>query len=246
MLTAKNLLSYGQVPFMVLFIIGGLGPTVSAFISIAIAKGETGFKEYKKRLFKWRLNVFWFVIPFVITFGIALASIGLNKLMIKGFNPSLQQWYMIFPLFITMIIGGGLEELGWRGIALPELEKGSNPLISSLILSIIWFLWHLPLFFIRGTNQYGCSLLIFYLGVLGNTFILTWIYNKTGSLLVCITFHASSNMVMAMGLTTILVQTGEITRGMINTLLIVIVGLSLLVAYPEGKSFSGGLRSRNA
>lgn len=135
-----------------------------------------------------------------------------------------------------MIIGGGLEELGWRGIALPELEKTFTPLMSSLVLSIIWFLWHFPLFFIKGTNQYGCSILIFYLGVLGNTFILTWIYNKTESLLISVVFHASSNTVMAIGLTTILVQTGEVTRGMVNALLIVIVGLIVLLIYPEGKS----------
>ncbi len=231
---------------MVLFIIGGLGPTVSAFISIAIAKGDTGFKEYNKRLFKWRLNVFWFIIPFVITFGIAWASFGLNKLMIKGFNPSLQPWFMVFPLFMFMIIGGGLEELGWRGIALPELENKFTPLISSLILSVIWFLWHLPLFFIKGTNQYGCILLIFYLGVLGNTFILTWIYNKTESLLICIAFHASSNIVAAMGLTAILVRPAEITIGMTNTLLIVIVGLMLLLFYPRGNSLGDRMRAHKA
>jgi membrane protease YdiL (CAAX protease family) len=237
MLTSKNVLTYGQFPFMLLFIIGGLGPTVSAFLSIAIAKGDIGFREYNKCLFKWRLNVFWFIIPFVISFGIAFASVGLNKLIIKGFSLNLRQWYMIIPFFMVMILGGGLEELGWRGIALPELENKFNPLISSLVLSIIWSLWHLPLFFIKGTNQYGCSFLIFYLGVMGLTFILTWIYNQTESLLICIVFHASYNMVAAMGLPTFLVQPGEITRGLINTLLIVIVGLILLLAYPKGKSF---------
>lgn len=213
---------------------GGLGPTVSAFLSIGIAKGDTEFKEYNRRLFKWRLNAFWFMIPFAITFGIAITSFGLNKLVSNSFNPALRQWYMIFPLFVVMILGGGLEELGWRGIALPELEKELSPLISSLILGIIWFLWHLPLFFINGTNQYGCSLLIFFLGVMGNTFILTWIYNKTESVLICVVFHASSNMVASIGLTTTLVPPGEITRGLINASLIIILGLILLLVYPEG------------
>ncbi|MGD0036364.1 MAG: type II CAAX endopeptidase family protein [Bacteroidota bacterium] len=236
-LVTNNILSYGQVLFTLLFVIGGLGPTVSAFLSIAIAKGNIGFREYNKCLFKWRLNVFWFVIPFVIVFGIAFVSIGLNMLMIKGFNLNLQRWYMIIPFFILMVIGGGLEELGWRGIALPELENKFTPLMSSLILSIIWTLWHLPLFFIKGTNQYGCSFLIFYLGVIGLTLILTWIYNQTESLLICIVFHASYNMVAAMGLTTVLVQPGEIASGMVNTLLIVIVGLILLLIYPKRKRF---------
>jgi uncharacterized protein len=104
---------------------------------------------------------------------------------------------LLFPL---MIVGGGLEELGWRGVAQPELEHRFNPISAALIVGCFWAVWHLPLFFIPGTSQYGANFGFFALQIFGTGFITAWLYDNTRSILLCILFHAAVNAAYAMGL----------------------------------------------
>jgi membrane protease YdiL (CAAX protease family) len=96
--------------------------------------------------------------------------------------------FMIFP-------GSALgEEIGWRGYALPRLQAGRSALSASLILGVIWALWHLPLYF---TGQVFRPLSLFppfFIGVIALSVILTWVYNSTGgSLLMVVLIHATFN-----------------------------------------------------
>jgi uncharacterized protein len=92
-----------------------------------------------------------------------------------------------------------IEELGWRGYLLDRLQERFSALVSSLILGILWSLWHLPTFFIR--DSYQASLGIgtpafwwFFAGIVPLTFVFTWIYNNTNrSTLAVILFHAMVN-----------------------------------------------------
>jgi membrane protease YdiL (CAAX protease family) len=82
-----------------------------------------------------------------------------------------------FLLVVT--IGGGFEEPGWRGFALPRLQARHTPLKATLILGLVWGGWHLPLY---GLGAVGPLLFVFFY---------TWLYNRTGSVLLCILLHAS-------------------------------------------------------
>ena len=103
----------------------------------------------------------------------------------------------ILPFAIFILIFGPLpEELGWRGYALDGLQARYNALISSLILGLIWALWHVPLFFMNGTWQHdklGFATVDFWTFVFGTVIIsilFTWIYNNTNrSTLSAILFH---------------------------------------------------------
>ena len=86
-----------------------------------------------------------------------------------------------------------LEEAGWRYILQPELEKKFNFVISTILVSIIWWLWHLPLFFIQETSQYGQSFFTFGITVLGVSFALACIRKNTGSVWLCVLFHCLDN-----------------------------------------------------
>ena len=97
-------------------------------------------------------------------------------------------------LFILLFIGLG-EEPGWRGFALPQLQRKYSPLIASLILAPVWTLWHLPLI---GNEFPGPIVAPFALSVFGGTFMLTWLFNGTkGSVLLPMLFHATINTVGA-------------------------------------------------
>ncbi|MCK2372907.1 CPBP family glutamic-type intramembrane protease, partial [Escherichia coli] len=76
------------------------------------------------------------------------------------------------PLFGMMLVGGGVEELGWRGIAQPELARRHGPLPAALVVGLVWALWHLPLFHIPGVSQYGGSFPHFAAGVFGSALLL--------------------------------------------------------------------------
>jgi uncharacterized protein len=92
-----------------------------------------------------------------------------------------------------------IEELGWRGYLLDRLQEKYSALVSSLILGILWSLWHLPTFFIRDSYQASLGIgtpafWLFFAGIIPLTFVFTWIYNNTNrSTLAVILFHAMVN-----------------------------------------------------
>jgi membrane protease YdiL (CAAX protease family) len=92
-----------------------------------------------------------------------------------------------------MIFGGGLEEIGWRGFLLPKLLSIYSPLKSSLVIGVIWSLWHLPLWFVVGLPQQNLKFIPFALSCIASSFVLTFIYMETNSIWLCILFHALDN-----------------------------------------------------
>jgi membrane protease YdiL (CAAX protease family) len=99
----------------------------------------------------------------------------------------------LIALPINLIFGGGLEELGWRLLLQPALEKKVSFTFASLLTGIIWSLWHLPLFFMQGATQSGTSFLIFAISTIGIAFFLAAIYRVSGSIWLCILFHGAYN-----------------------------------------------------
>lgn len=81
---------------------------------------------------------------------------------------------LLLAFLISLIFGGPLaEEIGWRGYALPRLHEERNPLVSDLILGVVWGLWHLPLFFIAGTTQSFLAFVPFMLWAVGLSVLFT-------------------------------------------------------------------------
>ncbi|WP_052019913.1 CPBP family intramembrane glutamic endopeptidase [Paenibacillus sp. JCM 10914] len=86
-----------------------------------------------------------------------------------------------------------MEEVGWRLILQPNLEKKMNFTFATLLTGVVWAIWHLPLFFMKGTNQYTWNFFAFAITVIGLSFILAAIYKISGSIWLCILFHAIWN-----------------------------------------------------
>ena len=101
---------------------------------------------------------------------------------------------MIVLLYIVVGLVNG-EELAWRGFALPHLQAKYNALTSSLILGMIWTLFHLPLFFTKtGSSQADMSFVSFLISTVSLTVLYTWMYNNTrGSMLLAYLLHAAAN-----------------------------------------------------
>ena len=219
--------AYGHWPFMLLYMLGGLGPTIAAYVAVLAARAQSPLREFHSRLFRWRVGGWWYVIALAIPAVLALASVGVAIFVDPEFRRelSLRPWYMLFPPFLVMIAGGGLEELGWRGVAQPEMEQGLSRPAAAVLVGLIWSLWHLPLFFLPGVGQYGTSFPVFAIGLVGGALILAWLYGRTESILLCIFFHAGWNAAAALGLA---IPSDRRLPAVLDACLRVVVGALLL------------------
>lgn len=176
-----------------------LGPTGAAFLLTALLEGKPGVIRLLKRYIQWRVSLKWYLLilvgcPLLMTLSVSLFSTPhLQNL------PTFLGSYLMHLLLALMI---NWEEGGWRGFALPRLQKQVGPLLGTLILGILWGTWHLPLLFIAAQNPLGpaitFSLLVFGLFLLQTTaksVSYTWLMNNTGgSLLIATLFHAAASI----------------------------------------------------
>ncbi len=170
------------------------------------------------------------LLPALIFIGAAIlaAAVSHTALDLSLFsNPMV----VIFaPLVILFTAGPLQEEFGWRGYALPRLQRSYNALVSSLILGVVWWLWHLPLVFIPGKFMVNDLPLFGLLGVeiILTSILFTWIYNNSGgSVLAALLFHTMMNWsIWALNPS---MQVTGVTIGMTIGLLLLAVGVVLRI-----------------
>ncbi|WP_035054241.1 CPBP family intramembrane glutamic endopeptidase [Carnobacterium pleistocenium] len=178
---------YGEPLFWIPMLIGGLGPAFGSYIMYRKYNKEFGRKSFFKFIFGKKIDR-----QALLIVGVYLIWRFLMVWMAFGIKEPIAILYMFLnlPLFI---IGGGLEELGWRGYLQPKLEKIVNYVPSVLIVGIIWSLWHLPLWLIKGSPQSAIPFgLYLFLGIV-LSFTFTTIYKYTKNLLLCVLSHAWLN-----------------------------------------------------
>lgn len=184
-----------------MILIGAFMPSTVSVIITGYFYGNNEVKKLLKRLTKWKINPIFYIfslfyIPATFFIPLFICNITGNYYKVNLHI----NFYTIIPNFIfyAVFFGPLGEELGWRGFILPRLQNKFNPLLSSLILGIVWTCWHIPLFFIPVSAQYGTPFPIFVVQTILLSIILTWMNNHTkGSLLFSILFHTSVNFTAA-------------------------------------------------
>lgn len=195
-----------------LMLVGSSGPLLAALFVVVTTAGKGGIRAFFRQWLIWRVGFRWYVIvlfePVLVTL-IAMAGMFLlggmsfdiahpSVVEQLGIPPEVNPWLLIVPVFLLGgLIGGPLgEEPGWRGYAQAKLQDRFSPLVASLVLGVLWSLWHLPFFFIKGTNQSTTPFLLFTLSIVASSILITWVYNHTrGSVLLAFLFHAALNTV---------------------------------------------------
>jgi len=90
------------------------------------------------------------------------------------------------------------EEIGWRGLLVPELAKRYSFTTTSFISGFIWAIWHYPVLIFGDYNNAGAplwfGLICFTVLVTGISFAITWLRLKSGSLWTAVLLHASHNI----------------------------------------------------
>jgi uncharacterized protein len=181
--------------------LGSFGPMIAAIIVKYISDGWKGVKDLLKRMWQWKVNWIWYMVVLALPILLVIAAGYSNQLInhqafsMKGFstNAEFPQFgavgYFIFNCF-TFGIG---EETGWRGYALPVLQKKFSALSATLILTVGWACWHIPAFIYRPlySKMDVAGIAGFFMSMLMGAIVLTWLYNSTkGSLFIVAIFHA--------------------------------------------------------
>ena len=105
-------------------------------------------------------------------------------------------WYLLVPYLPFMVIGGGIEEIGWRGYLQPCLEKRFSFVPAALIQGSIWAIWHLPLWFVQGSTQSSLNFGSFWLYCVVFCFVLGALYRATSSIFAAVLLHAWVNVLI--------------------------------------------------
>ena len=174
-----------------LFFLAVYAPAIAAFTLVVHNSGFTGLGRFLGRALLWRCSAAWYAfliigIPVIFIVGSALRG----NLLSEPFP---------FDSFTAMLVAlalaaikGPIEEFGWRGLALPLLQRRFAPIWAGLILGSIWGLWHFPAFLLSGTQQSEWSFTVFFAGCLAISVIATALFNRShGSILLPAFFHFS-------------------------------------------------------
>jgi membrane protease YdiL (CAAX protease family) len=193
---AANRLIALSLSSAVLISIATLGPALGAIAAAGYESGRAGIRNLMVQAGRWRVGSRWY---FIVLVGPALVMlVGFLLWRVLGGPsppaPPLSAWLSVPVLIIALLIPALFEEVGWRGLALPRLQPRYGWLLSSLILGIIWAIWHLPIWFIPDAGFSTLPFPIFMLFTVALSLLFTWLYNGTGgSVLLPALAHAAIN-----------------------------------------------------
>lgn len=183
------------------------GPTLAGLTLTAIGQGRTGVYQLLSCLWTPRPRSAWMGValslPLVLIAAAVALAFFLGELTLS--TAASAGWLSLVGEFIRILFFGGPlgEEIGWRGYALPQLLRDHSPFKASVLLGLVWGVWHAPIYAIAGTGQnemlrnggsFPFLFVAFVIWTIGLSVLFTWLYKLTqGNLLVVILFHAAIN-----------------------------------------------------
>ncbi len=185
-----------STPVRLLQIFMFFGQGLVAALFVWINEGKPGLRLLFGRLLKWKVGFHWYLIVLFLPAVINLIVRQIGSMM--GYKiPSLAAPETLLISFATTFVAYfflNTEELAWRGVALPKLQERLNPHTASLIIGIIWGVFHAPIFLMKGGHPAGFPFPLYMVMVVAMSFIFTWAFNGSGgSLLIAHLLHQSVN-----------------------------------------------------
>jgi uncharacterized protein len=182
-----------------LHFVGGFGPALAAIIMTAAHDGRRGLRMLRQRVTTGpgRWVAFAVLAPaaaYLIAIGVAAAFGVRVDLHLTGASKEFSSMPVAAYWAANLVCYGFGEEIGWRGFALPRLQRSRSALAASVWLSLLWGVWHIPLFFLStglGTMP-PIGLIGWAASIVTGSIVCTWLFNSaTGSIAVVALFHVA-------------------------------------------------------
>ena len=197
-----------QVPFnistytSIVVPIGAFAPMLAA-ITLVFRRGRwAGVKTFLRQAFDFRARPLYYVMALLLPIAIHFiahylaTSLGL-EVADTLFPPELPVSPIILSIpyfFLMLLIGGGQEEFGWRGYAQQRLQEKFGVIPASLLIGVVWGIWHLPLWFMPGEGHSTYSFLAFVMMTTSISLVYAWLFNASEhKLIIVMFFHAMNN-----------------------------------------------------
>ncbi len=189
----------------VLTILAGLGPLLATAIVLSVTEGGQGVRKIFHSMFNWRVKARWWAAAVLLVAGLFAVSAGLSWLTGGALPDPAAGVYLnggnLLAIILLLLIGSFGEEAGWRGFALPHLQKNLSPIKATLVLNVFWWLWHLPTYWtlpmaINSVQQFGFAAAygIQFIVLLALGILCAWVFNGSGGVvLMPVLLHASWN-----------------------------------------------------
>jgi uncharacterized protein len=189
-----------QLPWLatLLMFAGSFGPSLAAIVMVACIRPAGGLRAWLSRCLQWRIGWGWWAFALLVPLAVMLLAAGLHIALGGDLNAAPASGHLLMTVVnlpLVLLLGGPLgEEFGWRGYALPVLQDRLGWQAASLGLGLVWGVWHLPLFFIKGSSQEHIPLALFLLSVVAMSVVFAWLAKRTaGSVVAALLFHTAIN-----------------------------------------------------
>ncbi len=171
-----------------LVILAIYSPGIAGVLLVWRHYGLGGLGRFFRRLGMVRMPAGWWL--FILA---GIPAVVYSGALLKGslsdpfpFSP----WSQALPALAFALVLGPIEEFGWRGVALPLLQRRLAPVWAGLVLGLVWALWHVPTFLMSGMPQSSWDVVPYFLGIIAISVILTPLFNAArGSLLIAVLYH---------------------------------------------------------
>ncbi len=208
------------------FLLGGGAPTIAAVVALVVTGDRQGLLAGLKR---WRFGARWWLAALGIPMLVTVAAGILDS---PGTWPQTATLTALPLIFATMVVSYVWEEVGWRGYALPRMERFMPALAAAGVMGILAFGWHLPL--LLNPSVPGGSFIEAFVFSVAFAVIVTWLFDNTGGSLVAATaFHAAFNTMAAYQLD-VFGEAGFARQHLTVVLITALVAIVVAVRYGPG------------
>ena len=184
-----------QLDFVLIKLLGIWSPSITSICLTGYFYKKKGVFQLLNRFKRFKIKWYWWVLLIFLPAIIHFTGVKIWQLLYFGesFQALIPMSYWLSAIIPAFLIAGFGEELGWRGFALPRLQRHYSPIKTSFILATIHLLWHLPTYWLGG-GIHNVPFIYILAFVYPWTFIFNWLYNKSGgSMIFAVGFHAISN-----------------------------------------------------
>ena len=222
--------------------LGAFGPVVGACYSVWTLKGRKALVDFLKSFLSLRFGWKVWVAIFGVLASANVVAWYVPELLGHDRLSMLLPSALVFPFWwlLMVLVGGGQEEIGWRGYIVEPIEAKFGVWVGNIVLGLVWTAWHIPLFLVPGTSQTYMPLAAFAIGLIGESFFFSWVMKVAGGRpLSAMIAHGTSNAIIPLFPTIVMAVDVAQTRWWIHQTLLLIVGVLFMLHYVRSSARRG-------